>query len=98
MVFIDPRRRAVAAPGYAVERIVEGCGSHTVNGVAFGPGGRLYAASVLGESISLDLATGAVETVVDPFAGESDDLVFTVAGDLIWTALLEGAVSTSRLS
>ena len=86
-------RAPAAALGYAVERIVDGSGFHTANGVAFGPDGRLYAASVLGESIfALDLATGAIETVVGPFAGESDDLVFTQAGDLIWTALLEGAV------
>ncbi len=82
-----------AAQGYAVERIVDGSGFHTANGVAFGPDRRLYVASVLGESIfALDLATGAIETAVGPFAGESDDLVFTQAGDLIWTALLEGAV------
>ena len=48
---------------------------------------------MMGESIfALDLAAGAVETVVGPFAGESDDLVFTDDGDLIWTAVLEGAV------
>ncbi len=82
-----------AAPGYVIERIVDGSGFHTINGVAFGPDGRLYAASMMGESIfALDLATGAIETVVGPFAGESDDLVFTPAGDLIWTAVLEGAV------
>jgi sugar lactone lactonase YvrE len=89
----EQTRAPTAAPGYAIERIVEGSGFHTANGVAFGPDGRLYAASVLGESIfALDIATGAIETVVGPFAGESDDLVFTQAGDLIWTALLEGTV------
>ena len=41
---------------------------------------------MMGESIS-----GAIEIVVGPFAGESDDLVFTPAGDLIWTAVLGGA-------
>ncbi len=82
-----------AEPGYLIERIVDGSGFHTINGVAFGPDGRLYAASMMGESIfALDLATGAIETVVSPFAGESDDLVFTIAGDLIWTAVLEGSV------
>lgn len=86
-------RTPSAAPGYAVARIVDGCGFHTANGVAFGADGRLYAASVLGESIfALDLATGTIETAVGPFVGESDDLVFTDGGDLIWTALLEGVV------
>ena len=80
-------------PGYAIERIVAGSGFHTANGVSFGPDGRLYVASVSGESIfALDIATGAVTVEVGPFAGESDDLLFTPGGDLIWTALMEGAV------
>ncbi|QND44336.1 hypothetical protein HB780_00510 (plasmid) [Rhizobium lusitanum] len=92
-MFINNGRLPACAPGYTIERIVDGSGFHTANGVAFGSDGRLYAASVLGESIfALDLATNAIETVVGPFAGESDDLVFTQAGDMIWTALLEGAV------
>ena len=80
-------------PGYAIERIVAGSGLHTANGVSFGPDGRLYIASVSGESIfALDTATGAVSVEVGPFAGEADDLLFTPDGDLIWTAFMEGAV------
>ena len=80
-------------PGYAIERIVAGSGFHTANGVSFGPDGRLYVASVCGESIfALDIATGAVTVEVGPFAGEADDLLFTPGGDLIWTAFMEGAV------
>ena len=80
-------------PGYTIERIVAGSGLHTANGIAFGPDGRLYVASVPGESIfALDTATGVVTVEVEPFAGEADDLVFTPEGDLIWTAFLEGAV------
>ena len=88
---------AVASPGYVIERIVKGSAFHTANGLAFGPDGRLYVASVMGESIfALDLATGAIEVAVPPFAGEADDLLFTPGGDLIWTALLEGVVRTRR--
>ena len=80
-------------PGYTIERIVAGSGLHTANGIAFGTDGRLYVASVPGESIfALDTATGVVTVEVEPFAGEADDLVFTPEGDLIWTAFLEGAV------
>ena len=80
-------------PGYTIERIVAGSGLHAANGIAFGPDGRLYVASVPGESIfALDTATGAVTVEVEPFAGEADDLVFTPEGDLIWTAFMEGAV------
>ncbi len=80
-------------PGYTIERIVAGSGLHAANGIAFGPDGRLYVASVPGESIfALDIATGAVTVEVGPFAGEADDLVFTPEGALIWTAFMEGAV------
>ncbi len=90
---VENARVPEVAPGHAITRIVDGSGFRTVNGIAFGPDGRLCAASMMGESVfALDLATGAIETVVGPFAGESDDLVFTPAGDLIWTAVPEGAV------
>ena len=80
-------------PGYAIERIVAGSGFHTANGVAFGPDGRLYVASVSGESIfALDIVTGQVTVEVGPFSGEADDLAFAPGGDLIWTAFMEGAV------
>ena len=88
---------AVASPGYMIERIVDGSSLHTANGLAFGLDGRLHIASVMGESIfALDFATGVIEVVVAPLAGESDDLLFTSSGDLIWTALLEGVVRIRR--
>ncbi len=88
-----PARPPALSPGYRIERIVEGSGFHTLNGVAFGPDGRLFAASMSGESIfALDLATGRIETIIDPPLGESDDLIFTAGGDIIWTAVLEGIV------
>ncbi len=87
----------IVEPGYAVERIVAGSGFHTANGVAFGPDGRLYVASVSGESIfALDIATGAITVEVGPFAGEADDLAFAPDGDLISTAFMEGIVRRHR--
>lgn len=48
---------------------------------------------MLGENIlALDVETNAMETGTGPFVGESHDLLFTQAGAMIWTALLEGAV------
>ena len=83
----------IVEPGFAVEEIVEASGFHTVNGVAFGPDGRLFVASVGGESIfALDMATGAIESVVGPPVGEADDLAFSPRGDMVWTAFLEGIV------
>ena len=80
-------------PGFTVDQIVAGSGFHTANGVAFGPDGRLFVASVAGESIfALDVATGTIETIVGPPAGEADDLVFSPDGDMIWTAFMEGIV------
>ena len=80
-------------PGFAIERIVAGSGFHTANGVAFGPDGRLWVASVSGESIfALDVATGAITVEVGPVAGECDDLLFAPDGDVIATAFIEGAV------
>ena len=92
---IDPKDGGgiIVETGFVVEQIVEGSGFHTVNGVAFGPDGRLFAASVAGESIfALDIGTGAIESIVGPPAGEADDLAFSPGGDMIWTAFLEGVV------
>ena len=81
------------SPGYRTERIVEGAGFHTLNGVAFGPDGRLFAASMSGESLfALDLTSGQIETVVGPPLGMGDDLIFTAGGDILWTAMLDGIV------
>lgn len=88
---------AVLAPGYSIKRIVAGSGLHTANGIAFGPDGRLYVASVSGESIfAVDIVSGAVTVEVGPFAGEADDLLFTPDGDLISTAFIEGVVRRHR--
>lgn len=79
--------------GYEIKQIVAGSGFHSLNGVAFGPDGRLFAASVAGESIfALDLSTGHVETIIGAPEGEADDLLFTREGEMIWTATLEGIV------
>ncbi len=94
---MSQRTSHAAAPGYALERIVEPSALHSANGLAFGPDGRLYVASVMGESIfALDLRTGAVEVAVAPFGGEADDLLFTPDGEMIWTGLLEGVVRVRR--
>jgi sugar lactone lactonase YvrE len=85
------------APNWSMDIIVPGSSFHTANGIAFGPDGRLFVASVVGEAIfALDLETKAVEVVEPGPVGEADDLVFTPGGDMIWTALLEGKVRMRR--
>lgn len=87
------------ATGYQIEQIVAGSEFHSLNGVAFGPDGRLFAASVAGESIfALDLATGRVETIIGAPEGEADDLIFTKEGEMIWTATLQGIVRRRDLN
>ena len=89
----------VTEPEFTVEQIVEGSGFHTLNGVAFGPDGRLFAASVLGEGIfALDLKTNAIKSIVGPPIGGGDDLAFGPNGDMIWTAFLEGIVRMKRVN
>lgn len=84
---------AATNPSYRVERLVTGSAFHTINGLAFDAAGNLYAASLGGESIySIGADRRSVTTVVGPPAGESDDLVVTRDGALIWTGLLEGIV------
>lgn len=86
-------------PGFTVDRIVAGSEFHTINGLAFGPDGRLYLASVIGESIfALDLASGVVDTAVGPPVGHADDLLFLPNGAMIWTATLEGTVRIKEVN
>lgn len=83
----------VCAPGYVAKQIVPGSGFHTLNGIALAPNGRVLAASGVGEAIfAFDRASGQIETLVGPPLGEADDLVVTKAGEVIWTAVQEGAV------
>ena len=83
----------VLESGFTLDTIVAGSQFHTINGLAFGPDGRLYLASVIGESIfALDLASGAVEIALGRKAGHADDLLFLPNGDMVWNATLEGAV------
>ena len=77
--------------GYTVEVFVPGGPLKGVNGLAFGPDGRLYAGSVYGQTIyEIDVDSGNVEEVVGAPAGEADDLAFGPDGSLAWTALTAG--------
>ena len=66
---------------------------HGVHGLRFDDGGRLYAASVIGQSIfRVDTESGTVERVVAPPEGMADDLAFAADGTMYWTAIEDGIV------
>ncbi len=83
--------------GYRVETLVPGGPLHGINGITFGPDGWLYAGSVAGQTIyRVDVASGVVEVVVPPPAGEADDIAFAPDGTMVWTALLDGEIRALR--
>lgn len=79
---------------YDVERLVPaGSPFHGVHGLRFDSGGRLYATSVIGQSIfRVDVDTGSVERVVAPPEGMGDDIAIAPDGTLVWTAIEDGIV------
>ena len=86
------RRPAVAGSPFA-EEWVPGSAMHGVHGLAFGPDGMLYGASLTGYSVyRIDPRTGAVTTAVGPPQGNSDDVAFGPDGMMVWTAGAFGTV------
>jgi sugar lactone lactonase YvrE len=86
-----------AAPdtsAYRVEPLLpRGSPFHGVHGLRFDDEGRLYATSVIGQSIfRLDPATGAIARFVGPPEGMADDLAFAADGTLVWTAIEDGII------
>jgi sugar lactone lactonase YvrE len=81
------------AQDYTVEEWVPGSSMHGVHGLAFGPDGLLYGASLTGYSVyRIDPATGAVSTAVGPPQGNADDVAFGPGGLMVWTAGAFGSV------
>jgi sugar lactone lactonase YvrE len=79
---------------YRVEPLLpKGSPFHGVHGLRFDDQGRLYASSVIGQSIfRVDIATGAIERVVGPPEGMGDDLAFAADGTMVWTAIEDGII------
>ena len=66
---------------------------HGVHGLRFDGENRLYAASVIGQSIfTVDPATGGIERVVGPREGMADDIAFGADDTMVWTAIEDGIV------
>ena len=87
---------------YRRELLVPGVALHGIHGLAFDDAGRLYAGSVLGQSIfAIDVGTGAVERYVGPRKGAADDLEWGPPGTpseglLVWTGVATGDVYARR--
>lgn len=80
-----------AAQGWKVEKLVSGSAFHGVHGLAVDDGGRLFAGSVVGQSLyQVDTASGAVTTAVGPVQGMADDVAFAPDGTMAWTGFLTG--------
>jgi sugar lactone lactonase YvrE len=81
------------AEEYRVEKLVGGPGIHGIHGLAFDSEDRLYAGSVVGQSIyRVDVETGALESWIGPPEGMADDLEFGPGGLVVWTSILEGKI------
>ena len=67
-----------------------------VNGIHFGPDGMLYAASVIGSTISVvDTQAKKIVSEYGPAQGVfgPDDVAFNSVGDFYWTSILTGQVA-----
>jgi sugar lactone lactonase YvrE len=83
----------IKAPGYKVEQLVKPSAFHGVHGLAFDAKNRLYAGSVVGESIyAVDKNTGKTEILIGSPVGMADDLVFGPKDLLVWTSINQSMV------
>ncbi len=75
------------ATDYVQSELVSGVPGHGINGLTFGPDGKLYGSSMLGTGfLKLYVSTGVHERILDD-QPSGDDLAFSPRGELTWTAL-----------
>lgn len=87
----------IKAPGFKVEQLVKPSAFHGVHGLTFDADGKLYAGSVVGQSVyRVDTATGKTEIIVGPPDGMADDLVFMPDGTLVWTSINQNVVRARK--
>lgn len=82
---------------YKTELFLPGSGMHGIHGLAFDSEDRLYAGSVIGQSIyEINAETGQHRTYVGPPLGMADDLEFGEDGTLFWTSFALGKVHAQK--
>ena len=77
---------------WRVSTLVPPSNFHLINGVAIGPDGYFYFASIASESIYRTRDFKTVEALVGPPLGKSDDLVLSPDGTIFYTTVGDGAV------
>ena len=88
-----------ASERWTVERFTRPAKLRGANGMRFGPDGRLHVVQAMSSEIAaIDLATGAIENIVNVGDGiyEPDDLDFDSHGTLYATEIMEGRVSVRK--
>ena len=76
-----------------LKTLVRGAAINSANGIAIGPDGNLYVASVLGQDIVvMNKNSGKIIDRITERVQSPDDLVFGPDGSLYWTDLLTGEV------
>ena len=82
---------------YTIERIVEPSAFHGIHGLAFDANDRLFAGSVVGQTVyAVDRDTGRVDVSVPAPEGMADDLVFLADGTMVWTSISVGLVRARK--
>ncbi|MBQ0719051.1 MAG: PQQ-binding-like beta-propeller repeat protein [Gammaproteobacteria bacterium] len=82
---------------YLVQYLVPGSDFLSIHGITFDSDDKLYAGSVMGQSIhQIDTLTGESTVFVGPPEGMADDLEFGPDGTLVWTSILTGQVHARR--
>jgi sugar lactone lactonase YvrE len=80
-----------------LETVVGGSAFKGVHGLAFDAQDRLYAGSVVGQSVyAVDRNKGTVSTVFGPPEGMADDIAFAPDGTMAWTAFLSGDIHAAK--
>lgn len=79
---------------WQLDTLVPGSPFRSLHGLAFGPDARIYAGSVVGQSIHrVDPDTGASEIFIAPPAGLADDIEFAPDGTMYWTGFTHGTMN-----
>lgn len=91
MLMASSQALAAPPPVYRQEVVVAGSPFQGVHGMAVDGKGHLLASNLLGQTVhSIDLASGAVSTLVGPPQGGADDVALGPDGSVYWTGYFSG--------